>query len=133
MCEMPFITPASLGITLKYADLANVSSILDRPTREEALSSLQAYLCCGRTFTSLDLLKIWKGLFFCMPPSLTLPLVPKSIFLPKSKPLIYNLTQACSIPTVPSPNNVSRRLSPPSFFPFLPRSLFPTFTPSGPL
>ncbi|CAF9939378.1 MAG: hypothetical protein ALECFALPRED_008084 [Alectoria fallacina] len=38
----------------------------DRPTREKALSSLQTYLCSGRTFTTIELLKIWKGLFFCI-------------------------------------------------------------------
>ncbi|KAL2043413.1 hypothetical protein N7G274_003719 [Stereocaulon virgatum] len=37
----------------------------DRPTREKALESLRTYLTSGRTFTSTDLLKIWKGLFFC--------------------------------------------------------------------
>ncbi|KAF6227816.1 hypothetical protein HO173_011918 [Letharia columbiana] len=38
----------------------------DRPTREKALSSLQTYLCSGRNFTTIELLKIWKGLFFCI-------------------------------------------------------------------
>ncbi|CAF9909907.1 hypothetical protein IMSHALPRED_008503 [Imshaugia aleurites] len=38
----------------------------DRPTREKALSSVQTYLCSGRTFTTIELLKIWKGLFFCI-------------------------------------------------------------------
>ncbi|KAL2048989.1 hypothetical protein ABVK25_010741 [Lepraria finkii] len=38
----------------------------DRPTREKALESLRIYLTSGRTFTSTDLRKIWKGLFFCI-------------------------------------------------------------------
>jgi len=39
----------------------------DRPTRDTALSSLQTYLSTpARTFTPLDLLKIWKSLFYCV-------------------------------------------------------------------
>ncbi|KAL6717987.1 hypothetical protein ACLMJK_004072 [Lecanora helva] len=35
----------------------------DRPAREKALQSLQTYLSSGRTFTDLELLKIWKGIY----------------------------------------------------------------------
>ncbi|MCJ1419057.1 hypothetical protein MMC32_005408 [Xylographa parallela] len=38
----------------------------DRPTREKALDSLRSYLGSSRSFTDLELLKLWKGLFFCM-------------------------------------------------------------------
>ncbi|MCJ1400718.1 hypothetical protein MMC11_003926 [Xylographa trunciseda] len=38
----------------------------DRPTREKALDSLRTYLTSSRPFTDLELLKLWKGLFFCM-------------------------------------------------------------------
>ncbi|KAL8790609.1 MAG: hypothetical protein Q9195_006289 [Heterodermia aff. obscurata] len=38
----------------------------DRPTREKALSSLQTYLAPSRTLNEMDLLKIWKGLFYCI-------------------------------------------------------------------
>ncbi|MCJ1284699.1 hypothetical protein MMC26_004035 [Xylographa opegraphella] len=38
----------------------------DRPTREKALDSLRTYLTSSRTFTDLEILKLWKGLFFCM-------------------------------------------------------------------
>ncbi|CAF9910518.1 MAG: hypothetical protein HETSPECPRED_010084 [Heterodermia speciosa] len=38
----------------------------DRPTREKALSSLQTYLAPSRTLNEIDLLKIWKGLFYCI-------------------------------------------------------------------
>ncbi|MCJ1382616.1 hypothetical protein MMC17_005729 [Xylographa soralifera] len=38
----------------------------DRPTREKALDSLRTYLTSSRSFTDLELLKLWKGLFFCM-------------------------------------------------------------------
>ena len=45
-------------------DKANFS--LDRPTREKAFLSLQTYLAPSRTLNEIDLLKIWKGLFYCM-------------------------------------------------------------------
>ncbi|MCJ1388655.1 hypothetical protein MMC18_001504 [Xylographa bjoerkii] len=38
----------------------------DRPIREKALDSLRTYLTSSRPFTDLELLKLWKGLFFCM-------------------------------------------------------------------
>ena len=37
----------------------------DRPTREKALDSLESYLTSSRSFSDIELLKIWKGLFFC--------------------------------------------------------------------
>ncbi|KAI9814480.1 MAG: hypothetical protein M1832_005886 [Thelocarpon impressellum] len=38
----------------------------DRPTRDKAVASLRTYLGGRRTLTELELLKLWKGLFFCM-------------------------------------------------------------------
>ncbi|KAF3904358.1 hypothetical protein AA313_de0207616 [Arthrobotrys entomopaga] len=38
----------------------------DRPTRDKAVESLKSYLSSSRTFTQSDLLKLWKGLFYCM-------------------------------------------------------------------
>ncbi|KAK4959690.1 hypothetical protein LTR66_012973 [Elasticomyces elasticus] len=38
----------------------------DRPTRDRAVSSLRAYLRRSGAFTPLELLKLWKGLFYCM-------------------------------------------------------------------
>lgn len=38
----------------------------DRPTRDKAVASLQSYLSTSRTFTKIDMLKLWKGLFYCM-------------------------------------------------------------------
>lgn len=40
--------------------------LLDRPTRDAALQSLRTYLSGARPLAPLDLLKIWKGLFYCM-------------------------------------------------------------------
>ncbi|KAI9814447.1 MAG: hypothetical protein M1827_003303 [Pycnora praestabilis] len=37
----------------------------DRPTRDKAVTSLRTYLSGSRTFSELELLKLWKGLFFC--------------------------------------------------------------------
>ncbi|KAH0544053.1 hypothetical protein FGG08_001671 [Glutinoglossum americanum] len=38
----------------------------DKSTRDKAVASLRTYLSGRRTFTELELLKLWKGLFFCM-------------------------------------------------------------------
>ncbi|KAF8440120.1 hypothetical protein BGX38DRAFT_1273177 [Terfezia claveryi] len=38
----------------------------DRQTRDQAVDSLRTYLSGKRTFTKLDLLKLWKGLFYCV-------------------------------------------------------------------
>ncbi|KAK4543652.1 hypothetical protein LTR36_005297 [Oleoguttula mirabilis] len=38
----------------------------DRKIRDRALSSLRTYLHRSKPFTPLDLLKLWKGLFYCM-------------------------------------------------------------------
>jgi len=42
----------------------------DRPTRDKAVASLKTYLTASRTFTKTDLLKLWKGLFYCISPSI---------------------------------------------------------------
>ncbi len=44
---------------------ANRNSLLDRPTREKALESLRIYLSSNRQLNDIELLKLWKGLFFC--------------------------------------------------------------------
>ncbi|KAK2626610.1 hypothetical protein QTJ16_003785 [Diplocarpon rosae] len=38
----------------------------DRPTRDAALESLRTYLSGRRELPSLELMKLWKGLFYCM-------------------------------------------------------------------
>ena len=38
----------------------------DRPTRDAAVSALRGYLSGRRSLSELELLKLWKGLFFCM-------------------------------------------------------------------
>ncbi|KAI4117178.1 MAG: hypothetical protein LQ345_002529 [Seirophora villosa] len=45
----------------------------DRRTREKALESLRIYLSSNRQLTDIELLKLWRGLFFCLwhtPPPL---------------------------------------------------------------
>ncbi|BFZ57658.1 hypothetical protein PYCC9005_004711 [Savitreella phatthalungensis] len=37
----------------------------DRPTRDAAVASLKQYLGSKRVFGEMDLLKLWKGLFYC--------------------------------------------------------------------
>ncbi|RDW88927.1 hypothetical protein BP5796_00259 [Coleophoma crateriformis] len=38
----------------------------DRPTRDKALQSLRTYLSGRRELPALELMKLWKGLFYCM-------------------------------------------------------------------
>lgn len=59
---------------------------LDRPTREKALCSLRTYLTSTHKFTPLELLKIWKALFFCLspPPFPTNPSRPLPTHFPSS-------------------------------------------------
>ncbi|KAI9677261.1 MAG: hypothetical protein M1829_002603 [Trizodia sp. TS-e1964] len=38
----------------------------DRPTRDKAVSSLRTFLAGRRKLDELELLKLWKGLFYCM-------------------------------------------------------------------
>jgi ribosomal RNA-processing protein 1 len=47
----------------------------DKQTRDQALESLKAYLGAQTEISELDLLKLWKGLFYCIfnPPSLKNP------------------------------------------------------------
>lgn len=40
--------------------------LTDRPTRDKAVSSLRTYLSGRRTLDNSSLLKLWKGLFYCM-------------------------------------------------------------------
>lgn len=40
--------------------------LTDRPTRDKALLSLRTYLSGRRDLPPLELLKLWKGLFYCM-------------------------------------------------------------------
>ncbi len=37
----------------------------DRPSRDKAVASLRTYLSANRRFEEIELLKLWKGLFFC--------------------------------------------------------------------
>lgn len=53
--------------TSKLPYLTNAPpSLADRPTRDKALSSLRTYLSGRRELPPLELLKLWKGLFYCM-------------------------------------------------------------------
>lgn len=40
--------------------------LADRPTRDKALLSLRTYLSGRRDLPPIELLKLWKGLFYCM-------------------------------------------------------------------
>ena len=51
---------------VSYLNHATDSLKLDRKIRDRALSSLRTYLHRAAPFSPLDLLKLWKGLFYCM-------------------------------------------------------------------
>ena len=38
----------------------------DKEVRDQALDSLRTYLGAQSNISELDLLKLWKGLFYCM-------------------------------------------------------------------
>lgn len=40
--------------------------ITDKKSRDAALDSLRTYLSCRRDLSSIELLKLWKGLFYCL-------------------------------------------------------------------
>jgi ribosomal RNA-processing protein 1 len=56
---------ATVNVLFSLAKLT-LHSYIDRPTRDGALASLRTYLSGSRNLTPLDLLKLWKGLFYSM-------------------------------------------------------------------
>ena len=53
----------------------------DKSTRDQALASLRAFLSSRSDISDLDLLKLWKGLFYCKPQSShSGPINPSSTF-----------------------------------------------------
>ena len=71
--ETPFVKAlASSGIYSSFPPhvsllcSTNNPSSTDRKIRDAALDSLRLYIHSNREFTDLELLKLWKGLFFCM-------------------------------------------------------------------
>ncbi|KAH0608897.1 uncharacterized protein H6S33_001125 [Morchella sextelata] len=51
---------------LQQAPFVKQLAANDRPTRDKAVASLRSYLSSQRNFTQIELLKLWKGLFYCM-------------------------------------------------------------------
>lgn len=110
-----------------YGDIRNLLADepnTDRPTRDKAVASLRTYLQGKQQFSELELLKLWKGLFFCkirtsspyhqyqqrIPPILT-QVTPSQRARPippnpsSTKPLTrHHTNQASGSPTAPSPN-----------------------------
>jgi hypothetical protein len=78
---LDFIRVSTLPITgfTKKGGKRLISLFTDRPTREKALEALRTYILSTRPFTELELLKLWKGLFFCTQTS---PLLTPSTLLP---------------------------------------------------
>lgn len=71
-----------------------------RRTRDQALDSLRSYLSRQKTFSSLEFLKLWKGLFFCMymtdkpRPQQRLAIDLGSLFATLSRPNFLGFTAA---------------------------------------
>ncbi|KAK2760724.1 hypothetical protein FQN54_001960 [Arachnomyces sp. PD_36] len=72
----------------------------DRPTRDKAVESLTLYLSSRRDFSLLELLKVWKGLFFCFYHS-DRPLTQQAL----ARNLSYKL-----VPALPRPNTLQNFL-----------------------
>ncbi len=51
--------------TVRVPDLYLFTQATDRRTRDAALASLTKFLGAKRTFEDMELLKLWKGLFYC--------------------------------------------------------------------
>lgn len=72
--QTPFVRQlAASGSSLSQLVFCLLSLTLlraDRPTRDKAVASLKTYLTASRTFTKTELLKLWKGLFYCTTPRL---------------------------------------------------------------
>jgi ribosomal RNA-processing protein 1 len=65
--QTPFVKQlAANGIALPPSPSHSTNPPIDRPTRDKALSSLRTYLSGRRSLPPLELLKLHKGLFYCM-------------------------------------------------------------------
>lgn len=63
--SLSLIVDASFVPGFTFPRLTKIALGSDRATRDKALSSLRTYLSGRRTFDELELLKLWKGLFYC--------------------------------------------------------------------
>lgn len=63
--EPSSVAPASFGSPDAYPFIKKLAAN-DRPTRDETLNSLKRFLGTPKAFGELELLKLWKGLFFSM-------------------------------------------------------------------
>ena len=64
-------------------DIVTDTTELDRKIREDALESIRTYLLYKRDLSELDLLKLWRGLFFCKYQRLILEVI------------LYSLISSC--------------------------------------
>ena len=65
--QAPFVKQlAANGKELLNSYRKGLISHIDRPTRDKAVASLRTFLGGRRRLEDLELLKLWKGLFFCM-------------------------------------------------------------------
>jgi ribosomal RNA-processing protein 1 len=65
--QAPFVKQlAANGKECSVQKYPKLTSNSDRPTRDKAVASLRTFLSGRRKFEELELLKLWKGLFFCM-------------------------------------------------------------------
>lgn len=63
--EKPVLAEAVAGATAGDSKFARALGSTDYMTREKGLQALQRWLCLRSDLAEGDMLKIWKGLFFC--------------------------------------------------------------------
>jgi hypothetical protein len=63
--EKPVLAEAVAGASAGNSKFARALGSTDYLTREKGLQALQGWLCLRSDLGELDMLKIWKGLFFC--------------------------------------------------------------------
>lgn len=66
--QAPFVKQlAANGIEILPGNaFKHANNLKDRPTRDAALLSLRTYLSGRRSLPPIELLKLWKGLFYCL-------------------------------------------------------------------
>jgi hypothetical protein len=59
------LRPAVCSVSYSRAQNSGLTFATDKQVRDEALDSLRTYLGAQSEIKDLDLLKLWKGLFYC--------------------------------------------------------------------
>jgi ribosomal RNA-processing protein 1 len=63
--EKPVLEQVQVGSDAGNSKFARALGSTDYGTREKGLTALLAWLCVKEDLEEIDMMKIWKGLFFC--------------------------------------------------------------------